>query len=205
MAAGLVAMVRSAAMRGGGALHTSSRSQQTLRVRGVLLLAFGLAEGAMLLLAFRVPDITTSLLIIVLVVFVVVDALATLFEIAGVTWPRGAWALLVLKALIGLAAGVALVLRPRSHALTLFAWWAVLTGILEALEAVAFRGQRHWRLVVAGLSVAFGVMVLGGPLRDTADLVLLAGVYGVVAGIVRLATAGHSASPAPVIGPGRRW
>ena len=43
-------------------------------------------------------------------------------------------------------------------------------------------GQRHWRLVVAGLSIAFGLLVLAGPRRDTAVLVLVAGIYGVVAG-----------------------
>ena len=66
-------------------------------------------------------------------------------------------------------------------------------------------GQRHWRLVVAGLSIAFGLLVLAGPWRETAVLVLVAGVYGVVAGTVRLLTAGRSASPAPLIVPSRRW
>jgi uncharacterized membrane protein HdeD (DUF308 family) len=91
---------------------------------------------------------------------------------------------------------------------TLFAWWGALTGILEALEALAFRGQRHWRLVVAGLTIAFGVMVLGGPLRDTAVLVLLAGIYGVVAGIARLATAAARPLPPrclPQLANGESW
>jgi uncharacterized membrane protein HdeD (DUF308 family) len=182
-------------MPGMAAPQTSSRSQRVLAFRGVLLLVFGLAEGGMLLLAFRVPDISTRLLIIVLTSFVIFDALATLFEAAGVTSQRSVWALLVGKAVIGLAAGIAIVLRPRSQVLTIFAWWAVLTGILEGLEALRFRGPRHWRLIVAGLSVAFGLLVLGGPLRDTAVIVLAAGVYGVVAGITRLTTAAHSASP----------
>ena len=64
------------------------------------------------------PDITTRLMIIVLSAFVIVDGLATLFEAAGVASQRGAWALLVLKALIGFAAGVAIVLRPGSRAVT---------------------------------------------------------------------------------------
>ena len=92
--------------------QASSRSQRTLAFRGALLLVFGLVMGAMLVLAFRVPDITTKLMIIVLSAFVIVDGLATLFEAAGVASQRGAWALLVLKALIGFAAGVAIALRP---------------------------------------------------------------------------------------------
>ena len=185
--------------------NQSYRSQRTLAFRGVLLLIFGLAEGAMLLLAFRVPDITTSLLIIVLTTFVILDALATLFEAARVRSRRAVWALLVCKAAIGLLAAVAIVLRPRSQALPTFAWWALLTGLLEGLEALMVSGQRHWRLVVAGLSIAFGLLVLAGPRRDTAVLVLVAGVYGVVAGSVRLVAARRSASPSPLIVPGRRW
>jgi uncharacterized membrane protein HdeD (DUF308 family) len=185
--------------------NQSYRSQRTLAFRGVLLLIFGLAEGAMLLLAFRVPDITTSLLIIVMTTFVILDALATLFEAAGVRSHRPVLVLLVCKAAIGLVAAVAIVLRPRSQALPTFAWWALLTGLLEGLEALMLGGQRHWRLVVAGLSIAFGLLVLAGPRRDTAVLVLVAGVYGVVAGSVRLVAAGRSASPSPLIVPGRRW
>ena len=164
-----------------------------LAFRGALLLVFGLVMGAMLLLAFRVPDITTRLMVIVLSAFVIVDGLATLFEAAGVASQRGAWALLVLKALIGFAAGVAIALRPGSRAVTIFAWWALLTGVLEGFEALTFRAQRHWRLIVAGLSVLFGLLVLGGSLRDMAVIVLAGGIYGVVAGITRLTTAGQSA------------
>lgn len=199
MAAGLVAMVRSAAMARGGAPQTSSRSQQALRFRGVLLLAFGLAEGALLLLAFRVPDITTSLLVFVMVTFVILDALATLFEASSMMWQRRAWALLVCKALVGVAAAIAIVLRVRSHALTTFGWWAVVTGGLEAVEALAFSAQGPWRFIVAGLSIAFGLVVVAGR-WETAVLVLMAGLYGVVAGIARLVAARRAASPSQLFG-----
>ena len=121
------------------------------------------------------------------------------FRCDGQASQRGAWALLVLKALIGFAAGfaagVAIVLRPGVRSVTIFAWWALLTGVLEGFEALTFRGQRQWRLIVAGLSVLFGLLVLGGSLRDMAVIVLAGGIYGVVAGITRLTTAGQSASP----------
>jgi hypothetical protein len=97
-------------MASAAVFHASSRSQRMLAFRGVWLLVFGLAVGAMLLLALQVPDITTRLLI-VLSVFVIVDVLARLFEAAGVTSQRGAWALLALTALIGLAAWGAIALR----------------------------------------------------------------------------------------------
>src|SRR4029453_10026188 len=172
-----------------------SRSQRMLAFRGTLLLIFGLAMGAMLLLAFRLPDFTTRLLIVVLSAFVIIDSVATLFEAAGVTSRRGAWALLVLKALIGLAAGVTIAMKPGPRAVTIFAWGALLTGIVEAIGALTFRAQRHWRLIVAGLSVLFGLLVLGGSLRDTAVMVLVVGIYGVVAGFTRFATAGGRGAP----------
>jgi uncharacterized membrane protein HdeD (DUF308 family) len=182
-----------------------SRGRRMLAFRGTLLLVFGLVMGAMLLLAFRVPDLTTRLLSIVLSAFVIIDAAATLFEAAGVTSQRGAWALLVLKALIGLVAGVAIAMKSGPRVMTIFAWWALLTGILEGTEALAFRAQRHWRLIVAGLSVLFGLLVLGGSLRDMAVMVLAVGIYGVVAGITRLTTTGQSASP-PAARPGTsKW
>ena len=132
---------------------------------------------------------------IVLSAFVIVDGLATLFEAAGVASQRGVWALLVLKALLGLVAGVAIALGPGPRAVTIFAWWVLVTGVLEGFEALTFRGQRHWRLIVAGLSVLFGLLVLGGSLRDMAVIVLAGGIYGVVGGVTRLTTAGQSASP----------
>ena len=173
-----------------------------LAFRGVLLLIFGLAEGAMLLLAFRVPDITTTLLIIVLTTFVIVDAAGD--ALRGRRRDVTAWrvgAAGAARPLIGLAAGDRDRAPPRSQALTTFAWWALLTGLLEGLEALTFSAQRHWRLVVAGLSIAFGLLVLGGSRRDTAVLVLAAGVYGVVAGITRLAAAGRVRFAAGGSGP----
>lgn len=145
-------------------------------VRGALLLAFGLSEGALILLAFRVPHITASLLVLVMAGFVVAAGAGALLGAARTPDGRG-W--LLAHGLTGVAAGVLMVLLAPGWSVRIFALWAIVTGVLDAVEPPA--GGRA-RVVVAVLSLALGVVVLTGILTDPVRVLLAISAYGVVAG-----------------------
>jgi len=162
-------------------------SQLAFAFRGLLLLLFGLAEGALLLFAFHLPNITSSLLVVVLAACVLADGLAMLFQTIAALNRRGRWMWAAANAVVGIAAAlIALFDMPRS--LRVFAWWAIVIGLLEAWVPLSREGIR-WRIAVAALSVALGLFILAGPSQDSARLLLAIAAYGVIAGGLRLQAA----------------
>ena len=77
------------------------------------------------------------------------------------TW----WALL-LRGLLGLAVGIAILVRPLDSVAALallIAWWALFVGLLEIVHAIELRAlMKHWWvLLLSGLvGVGFGVAAL---------------------------------------------
>jgi uncharacterized membrane protein HdeD (DUF308 family) len=174
-------------------LRAPGTTQRWLALRGLLLLAFGLLEAFLLLFAFRIPYVTLWSLGFLLAAFMLVDGCAALIEATGPTRsPRGRWARAA-YALVGLVGGAAylatLLLAIAGWGPWVFAIWAVLTGLLEAIEAVPLASEPPTRLLVAALSVLFGVVVLVGPIRDVAVLTLIGAGYAVIAGVLRLSGA----------------
>ena len=161
-------------------------SPRVLIFRGALALLFGLSEGALLLLAFRVSEITAGLLVWVLAGFVGLDGLATLL---GARTLRQ-WPLAVFRGLIGVVAGFTMVFLPGPWVLVVFAWWALLTGLLELLEGPAASGGR----AAAATPIALGLLLLVGVLRDGPVAILVVAAYGLVVGSLRLWAARHGAA-----------
>ncbi len=155
-------------------------TRRPLVLRGALLLAFGLGEGGLFLLVFRVPHITVALLARLIGAFVLLDGAMTIVE-ATLMRERSLW--LLPQALTGVAAAGLVLLLPAASALAIFAWWAVVIGLFEAGESLA-SGSR--RVLVSVLSLALGLFVLAGPVHDPSLLLLAVALYGVLAGAGRL-------------------
>lgn len=168
--------------------ETSVRSPRASAIRGALWVVFGVVESALLLLAFQLP-ITVSHMILVLTGFVVLDGVVVLVEAAGVIRPGRRWLWPTCRALIGIGAGIAIALLARRQALTIFAWWAIATGGLEAADSRSMSGGRQAPRLIGLICVGFGLFVLLGPVRDPAVLILVCGAFGVIVGILRLWTA----------------
>jgi hypothetical protein len=158
----------------------SSPASRAFAVRGVLLLVFGVAEGALLLLAFRIPFTTVSVLVAVMAAYLVADGVATLVE-AALAPDRWLW--LLLHALASLVAGGALLLLDHVWALRIFGSWAVLIGLVN-LAASPVSGPV--RVVVATLSLAVGLLLVVGVLLDPVRAVLAIAVYAIIAGGLQL-------------------
>lgn len=174
--------------------------QWALTCRAALAMLFGLSEGAMLLFAFWLPRITAALMATFFTGFALLDGLVALFAAAW-GWRRGGrWRLLACKGLTGVAAGLAVVFQApgqKPGALAIFAWWAIITGLLQAVEAL-FLGTHRGRPFLAAtavLSVAFGALILGRPPRDLMTLVVCVAAYGLLLGVLRLIVAIRLQSP----------
>jgi uncharacterized membrane protein HdeD (DUF308 family) len=178
----------------------SGAVQWALTGRAVLAMMFGLAEGAMLLFAFFVPRITAALMTTFFVGFALLDGLVALIAAAGGLSRGGRWRLLACKGLTGVVAGVAAMLRPpgqKPGPLAILAGWAIITGLLQAIEALALghRPGRPLLVATAVLSVGFGALMLGRPPQDLTALALSIAVYGILLGILRMIVATRLDSP----------
>jgi len=175
--------------------------QWALTLRAVLALLFGLSEGAMLLFAFWLPRITAALMATFFTGFALLDGLVALFAAAW-GWSRGGrWRLLACKGLTGVAAGIAVVFRApgqRPGPLAIFAWWAIITGLLQAVEALSLGSGHRGRPLLAAitvLSVTFGGLILGRPPQDLMTLAFYIAAYGLLLGVLRLMLAFRVQSP----------
>ena len=164
------------------AATTARRARRVQTVRGALLLAFGLILGGLVLLAFRVPHITVSTLVLLLSGFLILDALAAAVPAVQAREPWLGWAP---QPLASLAAGLLMLVVPSSRWVAVFGAWAIVSGLLDGTK----------RLIVSVLSLALGVMLLISPVRDHALLLLGVSAYSVVTGALRLFIAGKVSRP----------
>ena len=157
-----------------------------MAIRGALLLLIGLVEGAMLLFAFRIPNLTVREMLIALAVFLLADGVVAFREASMAKSRRGA---LAAEGVISLAAGVLTLVADPSWRGRVFPVWAIVTGLLDAVAARAPGGSAPGRMPAAIVSVVYGVFALVGPIHDRAQLLLVAAVFAVVAGGLRLSGA----------------
>jgi uncharacterized membrane protein HdeD (DUF308 family) len=180
---------------------TAYSAQWALTGRAVLALLFGLSEGAMLLFAFWLPRITAALMTTFFTGFALLDGLVALGAAAWGLVHGGRWRLLACKGLTGVAAGIAVMLRPpgqRPGPLAIFAWWAIITGLLQAVEALSLgRGHegRPYLAAITVVSVAFGVLVLARPPQDLMTLAAHVATFGLLLGVLRLIVAFRLQTP----------
>jgi uncharacterized membrane protein HdeD (DUF308 family) len=170
-------------------ISSSMPSWWFLALRGVLLMAFGLACAAW-------PAVTVQLLVAFFAAYALVG---------GASWVFGAlrqrplgkpgWGALLLGVL-GLAAGSTAVLYPAITVLVLVLLMganALVTGVFDLIVAIELRKAigREWLLALSGaVSILFGILVLLFPLgAGLLALALTVGVYALMAGVLLLAAA----------------
>ena len=162
------------------AATTAWRARRVHVLRGALLLAFGVTLAALVLLAFRLPHVTVVTLVLAVNVFLVLDAIAVALPAIQAREPWRGWAP---QALVSLVAGVLLLFVPYGRWLVVFGVWAILSGVIDGAHAIA---SGSGRVVVSVLALALGILLLAGPLRDHALLLLAVSAYSIATGILRL-------------------
>jgi uncharacterized membrane protein HdeD (DUF308 family) len=168
----------------------SSPASRAFAVRGVLLLVFGVTEGALLLLAFRIPFTTVSMFVVIMAAFLVVDGLAAFVEAARA---RDRWLWLGLRAAAGILTGGGLLFLGPTWLVTIFGWWAILIGVVHLAASPV---SRPVRVVLATLSVAVGLLLVVGVVPYPVSALLTISVYAIIAGGLQIALrSGRPARP----------
>lgn len=153
-----------------------------LLVRGIAAILFGV-------LAFTMPGLTVSVLVLLFGIYALIDGVSAIITAFRTRGSMSNWWVGALEGVVGIIIGILVLLWPAITALVLLymiAAWAILTGILEIAAAIQLRKEiegEFW-LVLAGVaSIAFGLLAFVYPAAGALSLVIFIAAYAVVFGI----------------------
>jgi uncharacterized membrane protein HdeD (DUF308 family) len=165
-----------------------SRSWWAVGLRGLAAVIFGI-------LALLWPSLTFFVLVILFGAYALVDGI-----FAAVAAIRGReslldWGWLLAEGIIGILIGIVAFVWPNETALVLLyliAVWAILTGIVEIVQAIRLRRviSNEWLLILGGAaSVVFGILLILFPSSGAVAVVWLIGIYAIIFGLLLLGLA----------------
>lgn len=165
-----------------------SRNWWAVGLRGLAAVIFGI-------LALIWPGVTFFVLVILFGAYALVDGIfAVIAAIRGRTELRD-WGWLLVEGIIGILIGVITFFSVSTTALVLLyliAFWAILTGIAEIVQAVRLRRliSNEWLLILGGaVSVIFGLLLIIFPGSGALAVTWLIGIYAIIFGILLLGLA----------------
>jgi len=162
------------------ALPTMSGTWWAMVLRGIVAVLFGLA-------ALFWPGLTLFVLLVCFGVYATVDGLLAI--VAGIRASGGRRWLLLAEGALGVLAGLVVLFWPGTTALVVvyvISAWAIFTGLLKVVMAVAFRREIEsgWLMILGGvLSMVFGVILGAMPGAGLVTLVWLIGIYALILGV----------------------
>jgi uncharacterized membrane protein HdeD (DUF308 family) len=151
-----------------------------LLLRGIAAILFGLA-------ALFWPGPTLFVLIVFFGAYALVDGILAI--VAGFRGSGGSRWLLLAEGVLGVLVGLVAFFWPGITALVLLfliSAWAILTGLLKGIMAIAFRRsiENEGLMGLSGvLSVLFGVVLAVLPGVGLLSLVWLVGIYALIFGV----------------------
>jgi uncharacterized membrane protein HdeD (DUF308 family) len=163
-----------------------ARHWWVIGLRGLAAIIFGI-------LAFVWPGMTLAVLVLLFGAYALVDGILDI--IVAVRGDAPHRVMLVVEGVVGILAGLAAFAWPGLTALVLLyiiAFWAIVTGVLEIVEAIRLRRaiSNEWALIIGGvLSVLFGIVLLAAPGTGALAVVFIIGAYAVIFGIALLGLA----------------
>ena len=168
----------SATVEGTDAMNRSSGG--VIVVVGVLSIVAGL-------LAIVYPDITLLALaliaginLLLLGILGLVDAVTSDDDDGGTRVLSG------VLGLLGVIAGLVVMRRPGESLLAIIlilGVWFVVSGLVDAIRAIAVPGDRAFRLLVAIFDIALGGLILALPDLSLKTMAILAGIAFIVRGV----------------------
>jgi uncharacterized membrane protein HdeD (DUF308 family) len=152
-------------------------------LRGLAGVAFGV-----LLLVW--PGLTLGVFVVLFGVFAIVfGGAAFIAALMGIGREKG-WALQLLIAALGIAAGVVALVYPGPTTVVLLylvAAWAIASGVVEVASAVALRSSAGYAWLVGFIgiiSIAFGVVAIAWPGATILGILWFVGAYALVSGVL---------------------
>ncbi|MFC4051623.1 HdeD family acid-resistance protein [Actinomadura syzygii] len=164
-----------------------ARHWWVLAVRGAFAILFGIV-------AWVWPGITVVVLVALFGAYALLDGVIAVAQaVRGTTGaPRG---VLLVAGAAGIALGIAALVWPGITAfvlLMLIAAWAVATGVLEIVAAIALRKelQGEWAYALTGaISVLFGILLFVWPVSGALAVVWLIGLFAILFGAAMVGAA----------------
>lgn len=154
-----------------------------LLIRGIVAILFGI-------MAFIWPGLTLTTLVLLFGAFALVDGIFGLFGAFAARSYESRWWVAALAAVASIIFGLLVFFWPEITALVLLymiAAWAIVTGVIEIIEAIQLRREiegEFW-LILAGLaSVIFGVIVFLFPGAGALSVIWIIGAYAIIFGIL---------------------
>ena len=165
-------------------LETMVKRWWLISLRGLIALVLGIV------LLVMDPLMAAELLILFIGIYALLDGIFAL--IVGIINkpPHRDRAWLITEGIIGILAGIAILLAPLLAGIVIIyfiAFWALLTGILELVFSIAqwkyIPGA--WMILVTGIiSVLLGGLILANIVAGTVLLVVIVAVYLVIFGLL---------------------
>jgi uncharacterized membrane protein HdeD (DUF308 family) len=163
-------------------LSALAANWRVLALRGVVALLFGL-------LVLFWPHLVLAVLALLFGIYAAVDGAITL--VPALRFPeRGPQSMLPLaEGAVGIVAGLVTLLWPglsASGLIYVIVAWAVVTGVIKTVTAIALRAEveNGWLMAGSGvLSVLFGILLAILARFDVPFLAPFIGVFAVVAGL----------------------
>jgi uncharacterized membrane protein HdeD (DUF308 family) len=163
-------------------LLMAARDWGWVLVRGIIAIIFGL-------IAIFTPSETAVALLIVFGWFAIADGIVNIIRAIMLREYRHTWWLGIVGGLLGIGIGIVTFTFPAATALTvlyLVASWAVVTGALQIIAAIALRREieGEWLLGIGGaISLLFGLMLfITDHATATIALVYLIGFFAIFTG-----------------------
>jgi uncharacterized membrane protein HdeD (DUF308 family) len=166
-------------------LQSIARSWWLYALRGVAAIIFGV-------LAFTSPGATLLALVLVFGIYAIIDGVLAVIASFQMRELVNRWWVVLLEGLIGVIAGIVVLVYPLLSAVTLLyliAFWAVFTGIMEIIAAIHLRHEvnNEWALILTGsLSVILGIILVVSPSSGALALIWAIGIYAVFSGVLML-------------------
>jgi uncharacterized membrane protein HdeD (DUF308 family) len=160
-----------------------------MALRGMVAMLFGIA-------AFMWPGITLWLLVALFGSYALFNGIFTVVEAFSRDVSRERWWALLFEGVVGIAIGVVtLIIGPWVTGLGLLyliAFWAIVTGVFEAITAIRLRHEirSEWLMaLIAILSMAFGFLLLAFPMTGALSVILIIGAFAFATGALMIALA----------------
>jgi uncharacterized membrane protein HdeD (DUF308 family) len=160
-----------------------ARHWWVLLLRGMLAIVFAL-------LAWLLPGITLTALVLAFGIYVEVDGVLGVWMALASRKSNPHWWWLLLWGLAGIVVGAITFAMPGITALVLLMYiaaWALVTGVMQVMAAWRLRKEisGEWLLGLGGLlSILFGALMVWNPGAGALAVLWLIGVYAFIFGLV---------------------
>lgn len=150
-------------------------------IRGIAAVLFGI-------LALFLPRLTLLVLIAIFGAWALIDGIFAIVSALRTPESAGRRVWLLVEGIVSILAGLIAFFRPGITALVVLyfiAGWAIVTGILEIVQAVELRRviRNEWLLILGGVaSVIFGILLAIFPAAGLLTVVWLIGIYSIIFG-----------------------